>query len=327
MPTKAQRYIAFGKQSVLGTAVAATAKLMGWDGDEGSFHPVNDVQMMKEYRGTLAPAYQAALMKQHTEGTVPGFLTYEDILYWLEGVFGPVTPSGTAAPYTWTYSAPVDDATAGTTPRIYTIEDCVPSYDYKHTGVLLKTLNISGTVGSFPKISSDAIAWNTSALASRADLADRTVYPALMSQVGLYVDTWAGTMGSTAVTSSLKEFELDVDTFRHLKWFDGSVNPSNYGDNFWSGTLRLLLEFNSTQKTLFETLIGTTIQQRQVELRFTDTPRSLKIQFAGTYTDVPTMWEDDEGNITTEFMLSGTYHTTFANWLKIIPVNAVASLT
>jgi hypothetical protein len=167
---------------------------------------------------------------------------------------------------------------------------------------------------------------NTQALGSLADVA---VNPIMASHVAtIKYDTWAGTMGNTALDKCfVRMVELTVEPDRALRPCFGSLSKDSYAERSWTGTLRLSLEFNATTKTDVDNVIGGTLTQKQVELNFADSTRALQIQFAGTVTENLEIFGDDDGVVSVEMVLTRTYHSTFANWLKVSLTNALQTLT
>jgi cytochrome c-type biogenesis protein CcmE len=56
------------------------------------------------------------------------------------------------------------------------------------------------------------------------------------------------------------------------------------------------------------------------------TNKTLKVQFAGTVSEAPDIFQDNDGVVAVGLKLKSTYHPTFANWLKMNLNNAVATL-
>lgn len=94
------RYSQIGKQTVIGTSVAATRRLP-WRGTV-SYNPNRtdpDVDV-----GSLDPVIIPYAMAPETTWGPTGMLTFDDLPYRLAaGLKGGVTAAGGAAPYTWTY--------------------------------------------------------------------------------------------------------------------------------------------------------------------------------------------------------------------------------
>lgn len=318
------RECALGQQTVYITPVNASARLMGVS--ECEFDLVHNT-VLTPHQGLMAPAQIATLASVGASGRIKYDASYEDICFALDGIFGPATITG-AGPYTWTYKAPT---TVPSKPRVYTIEYGDSTDDYEVDGAIFNRVTISGGIDGDEiwQVTADVMGRRL-----RADnltgQSDRTVYRIRMADTALKVDTFAGTMGSTAIASTLIGFELMIDAKHHLKRFAGDLYPSNYGQDRWEATLTTALEYTSTVKAWVDTLAAATpaIVQKNIEISAVDSTRSFKIQFAGTLSDNITFWGDKDGNRIVELTWSGTYNSAWdsGQWLECIAVNAVATL-
>lgn len=314
------RKVQLGKETTWGTAVAATAILMGLT--NVSFDPQDETYQSPEL-GVMYPSPHAAEVKQSASVQLECEGTYEDLLYALHGIFGSVSPTGTN-PYTWTYSAPT---TSAATPQKYSLEITDSASPYVVKGGVLTKLNVKGVNAGIWTWNADLIG-KTVATVTPASLSRRTVEIIRGGDTALYVDAVGGTMGSTAVTATLLEWELEVETGRYLKWYQDAsgVLPGDFGEAQWSGSLKTILEYNSSAKAYIDSLITPARVQKQIELRATSGTKSAKVQFCGYVDGSTPLWTDRDGTTVVEINWKGEYNTTFANWLKVIVVNAVSAL-
>lgn len=310
------RIVALGKETTWGTAVAATARLMGLV--EASFRP-DDVTEVLPDLGRFSPSPNALQLQQSASGTLQVYGTYEDLPYILDGIFGEVAASG-SNPYAYSYAAPIGTAA---TPKKYSVEYGATGAAYVMSGGLMKTLRVAGTAGRWWEVSTDLLG-EAIATVTLASLNDRTVEPIRMADTACYIDAWGGTIGSTS-GGKLISFELNVDTMRHLKFFAGALLPTDHGEDKWEGTLQTVLEFNSTSKAYVDALLSAKVQ-RLIEIKATSGSKIAEIQFAGTLIDGVELFSDRDGNMTVELTWAGTYNSTFGNWLKAEVVNAVSAL-
>lgn len=315
--------VQLGQESSWGTAVVATAWLMGVT--DRSFELV-DENYQSEESGHLAPSPLVAQVKQSVAGQISYDLTYEDILYMLEGAFGPDSPSG-ADPYTWEHVAPYGTAPA---PQPFTIEygDEGASQAYKIAGAIFDHFSVGGDIDGdgIWQAQADVLA-KSKATVTMASLSARSVELIRVADTVLYMDAWAGTIGSTQVSSMLKSFTLDVSPNYHLKWFTGDINPGDQGHKRWNGSLTLVAEFEATAKALVDALLSGGPQQRLIRLLATSGSHSCQLDFYGTLWNGFTLWEDLDGNLGVSLEFNGTYHATDAKWLQFTTINSVASLT
>lgn len=320
MSASALKVVQLGQETTWGTAVVGSARLMG----------VTDCKMdaadkfeQPEAYATMYPSPLAALVAQSGVAKIEDTVTYEDLPYLLQSIFSSVSPTGTN-PYTYTYVAPLG---AVATPKAYTIEYGIlgASQAYKLAGAVGQKLNIKGRAGGLWTASLD-LAGKILSTVTLASLAERTVEVVRMSDSGIYIDAVGGTMGATVKASVLVSFELDVDTKRSTRLIAGSLNPFDYSQPKWSGTLKTVMEFNADAKVVFDAMVAPGLVQRQIEIRATSGTKSIKLQFAGYAGEPVTLWDDEDGNAIVEVTWVGEYNTTFASWLKAIVVNATATL-
>ena len=155
-------------------------------------------------RGDFFETYEINPGVERNGLNVSGPVFYSQIPFWLEGsVKGGVTPSGTVAPYTWTYSPNSGTANA---PKTFTTEwawqdggTVVPTY--KLPGCSTDELTISYVKDEAVNFSATTIAAGTVTLgtAFSASPGDTTQISVLGVGAAVYID--ATTIGSTADTS------------------------------------------------------------------------------------------------------------------------------
>jgi len=125
-----------GQETTWGTQVAATAKWMGIVPITAAFTPVYKNVFVDEDRGSFAPAFTVYQPELGGAWSVGWEATFEDILFALSGVMGPVTPTGS---YTWTFAAPL---TTAWTPQSYTLELAYDIAAAAATGCLTQKVSI-----------------------------------------------------------------------------------------------------------------------------------------------------------------------------------------
>ena len=155
-------------------------------------------------RGDFFESYEINPGVERNGLNVSGPVFYSQIPFWLEGsVKGGVTPSGTVAPYTWTYSPNSGTANA---PKTFTTEwawqdggTVVPTY--KLAGCATDELSITYVKDEAVNFSATTIAAGTVALgtAFSASPGDTTQVSVLGVDAAVYID--ATTIGATADTS------------------------------------------------------------------------------------------------------------------------------
>ena len=319
MPAIDLAILQFGKETTWGVAVAATAKLMGVT--EAALQPVDKVAAIADL-GTLAPSRRSVQVGQHGEGTFSLALSYEDALYPLHGLFGAVDPTG-AGPYTWAYAAPVD---AAPTMQPFTVEYGATGASYRLAGALIPKATLTIAVGDVWRLTKAALLGKAISPVTLAALADRTVELVRAADTKLYLDEWAGNIGTTEVQAALIKAELALDTGRHLKYFN-AFHPLAYGEARWAKSpLKLTLEFGATAKALVDSLLTPLLVQRQIRLKATSGTKSLQVDYAGTLTSGYELFKDRDGNMIVELNFEGEYNSNLGNWLEVTVVNSVSAL-
>lgn len=316
------------RQSVFNTAIATpTSKLS----NVSSFklNPELEARLLSQIRGTLAPGYQTVLDEYKSSATfeVEGE-TYEDINYWFDSLFSAATPSGTG-PYTRDYAAPL---TSEATPKFLTAQWGQTGKVWRAQDLSVATMQITGESNGSLGVGGSCIGGlvTTGALAA---LSDRTAQTLISGCVGsLYIDAWAGTIGTTAIANSFFAYELSINSNREYRGYIGQCSPTAWKDGKWTGQLRLSVELNDTTDDLLNAIFASpnTILQRQIRIKHTTgtgaTERTLQIDFAGHCLQAPELFTDRNGVAAFDLVLDGVYNPTLANWLKIQTKSETATL-
>ncbi len=327
MPASALRIVQLAKETGWTTAVStATVKLVGLT--DASLNVVPDVYQ-PTYMGTLAPLVTTALMGQHGEMSLTQAASYQDICYWLDGVFGTAAGSAEAnTTYVYNYAAALDNPT---TAPSYTVQYGYGSTNYALEGGLCTNLNISGEAGGVWEVSVDLLGRAVSTMSMTTGVSTREVDLIKMADTTLYITPWTqSTVSGTAASATLISFELTANPQRHLKYFAGSTNPGGHGDSVWESQLVTVMEYNSTAKALVDELTDPALVQRQIRLAAATgtgtTRREATIDFAGTLAEDVELWGDRDGNMTVSLTWNGTYQSDMANFLKVRVQNELSTL-
>lgn len=290
------------------STAAATVKLMALTDATLSIAQEVDTP---ELVGTLAPGTTAAQSAYHGEGSVEQRASYQDICYWLDGIFGPATESAAANTcFTYNYVAPI---TASTTPQHYTVNFGTTDASYELDGAIPNNLAIGVEAGQIWTMGVELLGYGI-ATAAIATVADRTVDLIKASDTTVYMDSWTSqTIGASELDATLISADLTVNPGRHLKTFVGSITPESYGENRWEGQMVTVLEFNSDAKAIVDTLTTQTLVQRQIRLKATQGAttayRLCQADFAGTLVDAVELFSDRDGNMTVSLTWNGTVNT------------------
>lgn len=324
----AHNVLQLGWQSAFGTANGtATRKLQ----NVSSFklRPEFETRALDQMRGTLAPTHQTTLDRYLSSATAETSDTdFEELNYWLEMLFGTVTPSGSANPYTRTYAAPT---TAAITPHAATLQFGQSGSVWQMQDATVTSLTLSGAANSGVSVGASLMGGKVVAgtLASLPDLTTGTRMTGCMASVA--IEAWAGNT-FTPLASSAFSWELSVNANREYHNFLGECTPTASYDNKWSGQLKLSLELNnSTDDYLIAMLAAAnTILEKQVKIKYTvgsaGTLREMVLTFAGHTMQAPELFQDKDGLVTYDLVLDGVYNPTVGNWLSIETKSALQTL-
>lgn len=310
------------KQTVFGTGVTPTVLLRGVE--DAKFTAAREMEVREDLAIALAGGDTAMLYALSAAGSVSGWASYEHICYWLDNLLGEATP-GAGPGYARAYAAPI--ATAPTRRILSLVYGDGSVGAYQMIGALCNAMTLRFEAKKALEFNADLVGVGLAADTLEA-LAIPTVNPIMATHLdAIKMDSWAGTMGTTTLAAcTLRSAELSIDAPASLRHCFGSLSPSTYVEMPYDGSLKLVLEWNATSKAVVDELIAGT-SQRQVQLTATSSSKIFQVQFAGSIEDDVDIFDDDDGVVTASLTLKRTYHSTFANWLKINVTNGVSALT
>lgn len=313
-----------GTQSVWTTGVTPTVALRGVTGFKIKPDQQIDIlsDMLLNYSGGDTPV----VARNGGGGSVDGWASYEDLAYWLDNFFGQATP-GAGPGYARAYAAPI--TTLPTLRVLSLVHGDAAVGAYRLIGGIGNTFTLKQEVSKELIFSQELIGSTIDATTLAGALSVRTVTPIVSGDVStMFLDNWAGTMGSTALTKcTLRNLTLTVNANRQNRYCVGALAAADYITKPWEGTLDLMLEWNSTSKAIIDTMVGGAKSMHQFEVNYSGgTNRSFKLQFAGTVSEAPDIFQDNDGVVAVGLKLKSTYHPTFANWLKLSLTSATQTL-
>lgn len=250
MPIAALRRLQIGKESVLGTSVAAAAKLMGVMGqmnvgDRDIFHPEDE-------RGSLVGAHRAYVPSIHWRGSkISGDVTYEDFpmivaMAVANDILTPSTVDTNARKY---LTSP--NLTSANTPKSATLEFGDDVQEYEAEAVLCSALEISGAIDQAVKFSADVFGRQLTPSTFTGALSERSVVSVQSELMKLFMDDAGGTIGTTQKSTTLLEWRWRLpEHFVEKRHQDGALYYTTYGEMKMKPTLEVTAEFNSTLAAL-----------------------------------------------------------------------------
>lgn len=308
-----------GKESVWGTAVAATRKL---GIQEGTFKPNIQNDPVQEM-GTLAPAVDVDVTyKDGGEIEVKGILNIEDFQYYQDGMLAPATPSG-AGPYARSWVSAHRVAYA---PNSYTIEFGQVGGYYKAVGCLVSKLEITGKVKEWLMVTVTFIAKEVSVLVSFAALADPIYTRVRGADCNLYID--AVTPKTTLITGTMIEMKVSFTTNVHNKPYMGQLGPAGFGIDGWEADGEVKVEFTSAMKAQVDAIIGATdAVKRFVAFAMARGSQTQDLVLSAAWDgSEQTMWEDENGNQAIVLKMLPFHSPTLGGWFTAASSTNIASI-
>ena len=315
--------VQLGTETVWGTPVTPTVKLMGVE-EQAKLKPGVKAEQIPEQRGSMAQHHTSYISRIAPEGSLPNFAaSYEDVCYLLDNLLGKATPSGTG-PYVRDYAAPL---TSKPTPRIFTLASGGPDGVYTLAGAIASKMSFKCDTGGIMRVDTDFIGKNV-ATGNLAALSDRSVNLITADHFSLFIDDWAGTIGTTELEVLWYSFALSIETDRANKHGLGSVRPQSYKDAGWRGTLELTVELDANSKPYLDYLVaGSGVFKKQVRIVAANgAGLGLRFDFAGSVLESPELFSDEDGVLTLSLSLEDAYNPTLGNWFKAQATNGVSVL-
>ena len=314
-------------QTAFGTPkTPATVKLQ----NVSSFRlrPEFQTRALDQLRGSLAPTYQSTLDNYAGSATFEvSDESFEDVNYWLDSLFGTVSPTG-AGPYVRAYAAPT---TAAVTPHFMTLQWGQANGVFQLQDASVASLTLSGADNTGIQVGGSIIGGKVTAgtYTSLNDRTGTTRMSGCMAKVS--IGAWDAT-SLTELADSAFSWELSINSNREYRGYLGDCTPTAYHDQKWNGQLKLSVELNDTTDDHLIAMLGASsaILQKQVKITYTTgtgaTLRSLVLTFAGHSMQAPELFQDRNGVMTYDLVLDGVYNSTLGNWLKIETKSATQTL-
>jgi len=329
---KALRKIQMGAESTAGTAVAATTIWRGM----GLIEDLREVKHVDEHIGIALPTTRAYIPKLGARVKFdPIEATFQQLPYLLEAGVEAETPTqdGAGTGYVYAYAFPT---TAQRTIRTYTLEMGDDQLCQETDYAFVESFKLSGNAAEGIMMEASWLGRDIVDASFTGALSAPTLVPSSHLVFGgssLYIDAVGGTIGTTAIASTLLSFELDVTTGLKPKF-------TNLGKDFdfiyfdrgsFSATLKMVYEHNSAadgQRDLYEAATP-----RLIRLYFvggalgtpaTESVYNFRIDAAGIYTSMPQ--GDVDGNATVEATMKIGHDLTASSGLGFRVVNESSAL-
>lgn len=328
---KALSRIQLGRESIAGTAVAATTY---WRG-QGALEDTRETVFVEEDVGLLPGtdrSYVPKLGGSISLASTP--CTFEQLPHILEMAILTATPSqdGAGSDYIYQYTEPTSSVP---TLKYYTVEagdnEQAQEMEYCH----VPSFTIEGSSGEAVMMSAEVIGRQVATTTFTGALTLPSVVEVLTSTGKLYIDAVGGSIGSTQISSSLLSFTLNWNTgLTPVYTIDGQRYFTFVKKTAPEITLDLTFEHDSSSVAQIAAWRAET--PKLVRLQFTDvdavatpgttyTYRTLNIDLAGKWDDFTPLSDQDGNNVVTG-MFRARYNSTAAFFAEILAVNELSTL-
>jgi hypothetical protein len=318
----------FGRETVAGTAVAATEI---WRGVFSNIMDDRERVIVEENIGVLVTAERTYTSRFGATIATPATpLTFEQFPHILEAGVQTATPSGVDPAFVRTYAFPVNNSV--NTIKTYTWEsvNVIVTGDYREAQYCyVEEFEISGQAGEAVEMSAT---WRGRAVNTGAATALTTLIPVeevLMNKCKLYLDPSGDTLGTTQKTGVFMGFNMRVRT---------GVVPVPVGDGslFFAAhqfvkpeitfSLTLVLENGanvvSTERAAYE---AEDVRLIRVEMTGSDANHLINLDFAAKWDSIDD-YENTDGNTTVTLNGHAVYSQTDTLFWQCEVTNGRATL-
>ncbi|KKM68526.1 hypothetical protein LCGC14_1460020 [marine sediment metagenome] len=310
--------IQLGLEAVYGDGAAVSLQPPGINNVR--IDPKVEAEQLKDKRGTTMPAHEAFIKRRWVEGTIDGYLNYQQAYVWLDSMFGEATPVGNDR----TYLGSVDWASE--------VEKSIALYYgqtglvYKAAGVLPTNLQITGASGEPIQFSYNFFGQEATDGATISGVSLDTVEWMFGYDTTIYLDAGRGANhGTTPMTDIGFRFAADITANRKPVWHLGNQTPDTYSVGEWGGSLNLVLESDATVLSHLGDIMDATGAPivYVVRIDISNGSDAFQLDFVGEAITPPNLITDTDGVVTVELALQPTYGTDQAScWgalLTIVP--------
>lgn len=312
--------VQLGTEGTWGTSATATSKLGLIE--NVSIDPEVDIELLKDIRGSLAPAHVAVLNSHKGSAVVDGWATYEDLPYQNDSLLETSTP-GSGPGYKRDYNGQVATAPTRTS---YTLYKGSSGKVQKLLGGIVTELGIKIETNKAWKFTSKLVGKSV-ADGSLASLSDRTQTPIHANVTSLYIDASNGTIGSTAVTTLWYSADIVIKNGVGLVSGISSLYPQTYVDGRADFSLKMKMAVDATTAGYLTSILGTSILQKLIRIKATTGSTQIaQYDIGGVFASAPKINTDQDGVSTFDFEINSLYNTTLGNWLLSSITNSISAM-
>ena len=338
MTEAAYRVLQLGRETTFGTSVAATT-IFPCDPGSGEFELDRSAESPDEDYG-VAVRHQAgrgSFGVRAATGSLNANVRFEDIGHLLTMTLGTAVTSGTAAPYTHTFTG---DTTTSTV-KPYTIEVSDDTQDWDVVSVLCTQLDLSYDAITAPGNSM----WTAAATLQGIDKAKSTATTSLTAPTtletveGHLTALYEGPVGTafaslTELTGSLVSYSVSISDPKPLRAYGGTAitddKATGHGRQKRETTFSAMLKLSATTVTnmfdIFNVSGGLPTDRRWRVKAIGSSSKSLIIDGRVRFTSVNIAPDERDGERLVSVDGYYVYDSTIASDIQIAVSNGVATL-
>ncbi len=321
-----------GKESIKGTAVAATARLLG-----DVKVPKDQVPVYPGFNlGIRAKDVESHSYQQLVDGLVLDFPTaYFQLLPWLASMTlkGNITPgahSGGTGFFDWDHTPALTSASNAQDSFTVEMGDNVQAYEANY--LLGKKLTISGAMGNNEPVKASVETFGQKLVPSTftSAIAIPSIETMIANLTKLYINSSWATKGTTQVTGLLIDYSLEILTGLVPRHHGNGLSFDSHKEGPIDAMLKLTLEGDAAVDAYYDGCYptpGTPKTKYAIEL---DIPGSghnvLKVALWGEFEEIIPLGSEKDGNNLYSALFHGLYDPTGAAMLYWLCTTNVASL-
>lgn len=325
MPAFAQRRVHSGKETTFGTAVPATAILMGVESITPKFD--SSLRSQRKYLdGTLNPANTLVQTGEGGGFSMTQAFSFEDCMCVLCSALVSTTPAA-GPPKVWTFPFPYASAPTLQS-RTFEFYDGTGT-SYRADSSIVKSFTLGSQVGGANLVTL-ASEWESIKLSKQTVTSLSTLRTPTLLPTGygaLYIDALGGTMGSTVKADTLIDWSLSFSGLAHMKRFQsGGLGPTTYAaDGVPTIELDTRLEFNSTGVGAIDNYLATT--GKLIQIKSTVSSNYILTVEGAFHPVEATVLDDRDGNTVCSVKWRAFYDATYAKVGQVVVTNLSATVT
>lgn len=294
--------VQYGKETVHGTAVAATKRWLGTIKVPPAFKPKYPADTL----GVRGRANRSVINQVHLDGVTlaieDGYFQALPMLMSI-GLKGAVTAAEQTTgqhDYLWDFTPDLTDVNE---PDSLTIEYGDDTQAYEMPYAMAKMLKLAGSVGEDAAVSLEAelFASGHDDVSFTASIARPVVEPMVANMAKWYMDgTWA-TLGTTQYAGLVRKYSVDIITGVHPKfWAEGTKKMTGHAEGAIEVMATFTFEGNSDAVAIWSAYEAQTKKAIRLEILGsqigTGDPHSLVVDIYGTFEEVIPLGEEANGN-------------------------------